>query len=463
MRLLVENGARLDIVNRSGHCPLVLAAKQGHFPVLEYLVSSDWPVGLTNGSLSLGEACQQCVVTAAYHGHPDIMEWLLDMAEVKVDSVDTLMMETALCAAAANNKLHCCQVLIKRGASVAATNLKAASPLHLAAREGHFSVCELLLSHGAKLSSVDSLGRTCLMEASMSGHVGVVELLMMKGASVEQGDHDNMTSLLLAASKGKVDAVRSLLSHGADLNHVDSKGRTCLDHAAQHGDVASVTLLLEQGAMMEHVDINGIRPLDRAITSGHVDIVKCFLRKGAKLGPSTWSLAENKPLVMLTLLNKLLEDGNTLFKRNKLADAVQRYQYAVKRVPHLAAGQHKPVFDQLRIHLLLNLARCKRKMLDLSESIRLTNQVLELQPNCYQALHARAKVHHANGDLQLAVNDLTQAIRIAPDNRELHRILVTTKQELVAKNSLMLSDNKSDKSHDSSSGVSSTAENISSA
>ena len=164
---------------------------------------------------------------------------------------------------------------------------------------------------------------------------------------------------------------------------------------------------------------------------------------------------------MLTLLNKLLEDGNTLFKRNKLPEAVQRYQYAVKRVPQLPAGdrQHKPVFDQLRIHLLLNLARCKRKMCDLSECIRLTNQVLELNPSCYQALHARAKAHHANGDLQLAVNDLTQAIRMAPHNRELHRILVNTKQELVAKSDndkFML--NIINDSHDSSSGVSSNLE-----
>jgi len=168
-----------------------------------------------------------------------------------------------------------------------------------------------------------------------------------------------------------------------------------------------------------------------------------FSEKRTKLGPSTWSMAENKPLVMLTLLNKLLEDGNTLFKKSKITDAAQRYQYAV--------------FDQLRIHLLLNLARCKRKMFDNVDAIRLASQVLELQPNCYQGLHARAKAHHANGDLQLAVNDLTAAVRLAPNNRELHRILINLKQEIVTKSNLH-SDNKSDKSHDSSSGVSSTTD-----
>merc|ERR1719317_988731 len=109
-----------------------------------------------------------------------------------------------------------------------------------------------------------------------------------------------------------------------DLNYKDSKGRTALDLAASSGDSYLVQYLLEQGA---------------------------------KLGPSTWAMASGKPYIILTLLNKLLEDGNTLYKKNKLAEASQRYQYAAKRVPSTNQGDHnKKVFDQLRIHLLLNLS-----------------------------------------------------------------------------------------------------------
>ena len=94
----------------------------------------------------------------------------------------------------------------------------------------------------------------------------------------------------------------------------------------------------------------------------------------------------------LILLNKLLEDGNTLFKKNKLSEASQRYQYAAKRVPSTHQGDHnKKVFDQLRIHLLLNLSRCKRKMLDYSEAVKVATEVIDNHPSCYEALHARAK------------------------------------------------------------------------
>jgi tetratricopeptide (TPR) repeat protein len=135
----------------------------------------------------------------------------------------------------------------------------------------------------------------------------------------------------------------------------------------------------------------------------------------------------------LALLNKLLEDGNTLYKRGKLPEAALRYSYAVKRLPTAASapgGQHQKVFDQLRVHLLLNLARCKRKMKAYAEAVDLTTEVIAAHPHQFEAYHARAKAHHAAGRPEMAYADLTSAVRLAPQNRELHRILVSLKEEL---------------------------------
>ena len=44
-----------------------------------------------------------------------------------------------------------------------------------------------------------------------------------------------------------------------------------------------------------------------------VGVVTIFLRQGARLGPATWARAEDKPQIQLVLLNKMLEDGNTLY------------------------------------------------------------------------------------------------------------------------------------------------------
>ena len=85
----------------------------------------------------------------------------------------------------------------------------------------------------------------------------------------------------------------------------------------------------------------------------------------------------------MILLNKLLEDGNTLFRNCRYDAAAYRYEYALKRIPRLKPiddndenknpetnvnnklrqknAEKDDVFSQLRIHLLLNLSRTKRK------------------------------------------------------------------------------------------------------
>ncbi len=83
-------------------------------------------------------------------------------------------------------------------------------------------------------------------------------------------------------------------------------------------------------------------------------------------------------LLRLLLLNKLLEDGNTLFKKGSLSEAAHRYQYALRRLPGSFAGQHRPIFEQLQVHLLLNLCRCKRKAGMFDEAVELADKVLQV-------------------------------------------------------------------------------------
>ena len=75
---------------------------------------------------------------------------------------------------------------------------------------------------------------------------------------------------------------------------------------------------------------------------------------------------------------------------------------------------HKKVFDQLKIHLLLNLSRCKRKMHEYNEAIKLATEVITSHPTCYKAFHARAKAKRAAVYLDAALGDLTEGVRVVP-------------------------------------------------
>lgn len=136
----------------------------------------------------------------------------------------------------------------------------------------------------------------------------------------------------------------------------------------------------------------------------------------------------------MLLLNKLLEDGNTLFRKDRLAEAAHRYQYALRRMPSLTnlTRKNRSTFETLSVHLLLNLSRCKRKKGDLTEAVDLANRVLHIHPNSFEAHYAKAKAHKEAGRLHEAVNDLTEALRVAPQNREIHRAILRIREEIAA-------------------------------
>ena len=100
-------------------------------------------------------------------------------------------------------------------------------------------------------------------------------------------------------------------------------------------------------------------------------------------------------------------------------------------------------------------------MHEYNEAIKLITEVIYSHHTCYEAFQSRAKANHAAGHLDAALGDLTDAVRVAPQNRELHKILISLKEEIKCKSSKVtlsiISDYKSD-SHDSSSGVFSSLE-----
>ena len=64
-------------------------------------------------------------------------------------------------------------------------------------------------------------------------------------------------------------------------------------------------------------------------------------------------------------MGKLLDDGNTLYKKQRVRESAQRFQYALKKFPPVeqyGGAEYETTYRQLQVHLTLNLARCKRKL-----------------------------------------------------------------------------------------------------
>uniref|UniRef100_A0A8C3L494 Tetratricopeptide repeat, ankyrin repeat and coiled-coil containing 2 n=1 Tax=Chrysolophus pictus TaxID=9089 RepID=A0A8C3L494_CHRPC len=392
--LLCKKRAKVDHLDKNGQCALVHAALRGHLEVVKFLIQCDWSMaGQQQGVFKKSHAIQQALIAAASMGYTEIVSYLLDLPEkdeeeverAQINSFDSLWGETALTAAAGRGKLDVCRLLLEQGAAVAQPNRRGVVPLFSAVRQGHWQIVDLLLTHGADVNMADKQGRTPLMMAASEGHLGTVEFLLAQGASISLMDKEGLTALSWACLKGHLAVVRALVENGAATDHADKNGRTPLDLAAFYGDAEVVQFLVDHGAMIEHVDYSGMRPLDRAVGCRNTSVVVTLLKKGAKIGPATWAMATSKPDIMIILLSKLMEEGDMFYKKGKVKEAAQRYQYALKKFPREGFGEDLKTFRELKVSLLLNLSRCRRKM-NVSRTAHRATSLLQPCPNLHGLL-----------------------------------------------------------------------------
>jgi hypothetical protein len=65
--------------------------------------------------------------------------------------------------------------------------------------------------------------------------------------------------------------------------------------------------------------------------------------------------------------------------------------YALKKFPTECGADESKTFRDLKINLMLNLSRCKRKLGDVPGAIDLATKVLDVRPQSYEAFYARAR------------------------------------------------------------------------
>uniref|UniRef100_A0A665VPN0 Tetratricopeptide repeat, ankyrin repeat and coiled-coil containing 1b n=1 Tax=Echeneis naucrates TaxID=173247 RepID=A0A665VPN0_ECHNA len=431
--LLCKKGGKVDHVDKSGQCALVHAALRGHPEIIQYLLELEWNTeGQQQDCALKNKALQQALIAASSMGHTQVVSSLLALNNehaVQIDSHDTLWGETAMTAAAGRGKMEVCSFLLEQGAVVQQVNRRGVSPLFCAVRQGHWQVRDLLLQHGADINISDKQGRTLLMVAACEGHLSTVEFLLSKGASLTSMDKEGLTPLSWACLKGQRNVVEFLVDKGGVIDHTDKNGRTPLDLAAFYGDAEIVQYLVERGAVIEHVDYSGMRPLDRAIGCRNTSVVVTLLKKGAKLGNAAWAMATSKPDILIILLQKLMEEGNLLYKKGKMKEAAQRYQYALRKFPREGFGDDLRAFKDLRVSLYLNLSRCRRKTNDFGMAEEFATKALELKPKSYEAYYARARAKRSSRQFTAALADLHEAAKLCPNNREIRRLLARVEDE----------------------------------
>src|SRR5687767_3522287 len=242
VRVLLDAGADINIVDPDRHTPLILALSSGHFDVAGLLIERGADVNMEDkvGQTALYAAVDGHTVPASNRPAPKETDDVLS----SLDVIRMLLAKGAKVDAALRAQLPFRTKLDRGGDGVLGAGT---TPLIRAAKAADVPVIKLLLEKGANAKAATRNGVTAVMmaanvntrEEDMTGRsktqkdiIEAITLLVAAGANVNGGETtQGRTALHGAAMWGLTDVVKFLKERGADLNAMDRRGLTPLDHA----------------------------------------------------------------------------------------------------------------------------------------------------------------------------------------------------------------------------------------
>eukprot|EP00042_Codosiga_hollandica_P035347 m.261478 g.261478 ORF g.261478 m.261478 type:complete len:320 (+) comp54610_c0_seq5:92-1051(+) len=189
--------------------------------------------------------------------------------------------------AARQGQERLCKLLIWRGVDINSMyerpGLPPATPLYLAAAEGHLVLVRLLIQAGANVNLSNPNGLTPLHEAAWRGDSEIARELLAAGASPLTMSQFGTTPLHDAVLGNHMEIIALLIKHGANVNAADSCGNTALLRACEAGSIETIAYLLNNGADTNLGNVFGDTPLHRAVGTGHMTVTRLLLIAGARL------------------------------------------------------------------------------------------------------------------------------------------------------------------------------------
>jgi len=225
VQILLENGAKIDLMDQFGFTPLHIAAKLGY---------------------------------------EDIVSKILEINPHVVD-IQNKQGLTALHNASLSCYENIIRLLINHGANKDIRDRSGATPLHIAARYGKIASVNILIEAGASISR-DVYGFTPLHYAAQNGRKVIVRMLASHYPdSVNIPDNAGATPLHFAVKMTRYPDVKILLKAGADVLARDHEGRTPFHYAVKSRNKKMLKLFKDKAVMCINCRDNaGLTPYEFA-------------------------------------------------------------------------------------------------------------------------------------------------------------------------------------------------------
>lgn len=296
---LCEKTSTLQTLTKNSRHALHFAARQGHLPIVRYLVevqNVSPNITFTDSGVQPGEACHKNITPlylALYNGHEEIVKFLLPVTtNLKALNYDG---ETILHLAARKGCLDVLKELVSRDAIALPRSDGGYTPFHSACVCNSLSIVKAYVcgevteaaSEDFDINHAADNGHTGLTLAAWNGSAEVLDFLLQEGKiNPRLTVGGGYSALHYATSSEDPSCVSLLLNHlgsscKAHVNLRSNDGGTALLIAACMNNVKIARLLIAAGADLEAKTNEGDTPLILAATNRSKSMVKFFLEAGA--------------------------------------------------------------------------------------------------------------------------------------------------------------------------------------
>ncbi|XP_045501396.1 protein fem-1 homolog CG6966 [Colias croceus] len=260
------------------------------------------------------------LVIACRNGHYDVAEYLIERCKADIEQPgsvtfdgETIEGAPPLWCAAAAGHLPLVRLLVRAGANVNSTTRTHSTPLRAACFDGHYDIVKFLVENGADIEIANRHGHTCLMIACYKGHIRIAKYLLSLNADVNRKSVKGNTALHDCAESGSLHILKMLLGHGATMD-VDSYGMTPLLAASVTGHTHIVEHLIngETGLVTRQQRIDALELLGATYVDKRRDMVGAL---------ALWKRAMD---------DRFPTDGSDPIPKPKDIPRIEAYDYAVE-------------------------------------------------------------------------------------------------------------------------------------
>lgn len=222
----LESGALVNAHYENGFTPLLKAATNNDFKMVQYLVEKGADVNIV-GSIQGSSALHWAV----QNGNIEMIKYLVEK-KANVNAVNFTSKETPLLWAAKAGNLEVVKYLVENKADIKIEDIYKQSALYLASLGGKTGIVKYLVENGANINKKGFGGHTPLSAATSNSHLETAKYLIEKGADVNAKQIEGWTPLHFAAYYGRLEVVEFLIDAGADMDLKNSANQTSLDIAS---------------------------------------------------------------------------------------------------------------------------------------------------------------------------------------------------------------------------------------